>query len=44
MGNAIVLIAKDDPWRSLFDSLDQFSDDFMQSREQPSLETREELS
>ncbi|XHX76138.1 MAG: antitoxin [Stenomitos frigidus ULC029] len=43
MGNAIVLIAKDDPWRSLVDSLDQFSEDFMETREQLSLETREEL-
>ncbi|MFN6540368.1 MAG: antitoxin [Nostoc sp. EkiNYC01] len=29
IGNAIVLIAKDNPWRSLIDSLDNFSDDFM---------------
>ena len=43
MGNAIVLISKDDPWRSLIDSVDQFSDDFMETREQPSLQTREEL-
>ncbi|KAM3096110.1 antitoxin, partial [Phormidesmis sp. 146-12] len=35
MGNAIVLIAKDDPWRSLIDSLDQFSTDFMETREKP---------
>jgi antitoxin VapB len=28
IGNAIVLIAKDNPWQSLFDSLDEFSDDF----------------
>ncbi|MGV0027080.1 antitoxin [Phormidesmis priestleyi] len=43
MGNAIVIIAKDDPWRSLIDSLDQFSTDFMETREQPNLQTREEL-
>ena len=43
MGNAIVLISKDDPWRSLIDSVDQFSNDFMETREQPSLQTREEL-
>ncbi|GAB4366562.1 MAG: hypothetical protein Kow00121_04080 [Elainellaceae cyanobacterium] len=30
VGNAIVLIAKDHPWQSLFESLEQFSDDFMQ--------------
>jgi len=43
MGSAIVLMAKDDPWRSLIDSLDRFSDDFMETREQPNLQTREEL-
>ena len=32
MGNAIILIAKDDPWRSLINSLDQFSNDFMETR------------
>jgi antitoxin VapB len=43
MGNAIVLIAKDDPWRSLIDSLDKFSTDFMETREQPNLKTRKKL-
>ena len=41
MGNVIVLIAKDNPWQSLFDSLEQFSDDFMTTRDQPSLNIRE---
>lgn len=41
MGNAIVLITKDNPWQSLFESLDQFSDDFMMTRDQPPLEIRE---
>ncbi|MEH1784091.1 MAG: AbrB/MazE/SpoVT family DNA-binding domain-containing protein [Nostoc sp.] len=40
-GNAIVLIAKDNPWESLIDSLDNFSDDFMNSRDQPVIDTRE---
>ena len=40
-GNAIVLIAKDNPWQSLFESLEQFSDDFMNSRDQPPLDIRE---
>jgi len=35
MGNAIVLIPQSDPWRSLFDSVHQFTDDFMEQREQP---------
>ncbi|MCM2408153.1 antitoxin [Anabaena sp. PCC 7938] len=30
IGNAIVLIAKDNPWQSLIDSLDNFSDDFQE--------------
>ncbi|AFZ32964.1 virulence associated protein B [Gloeocapsa sp. PCC 7428] len=43
VGNAIVLIAKDNPWQSLFESLEQFSEDFMTTREQPSLDVREAL-
>jgi antitoxin VapB len=43
MGNAVVLIDKEDPWRLLIDSLDVFSDDFMETREQPNLQTREDL-
>jgi antitoxin VapB len=43
MGNAIVLISKEDPWRSLLESLEQFSDDFMDVREQLPLQSREEL-
>ncbi|MCC5614615.1 AbrB/MazE/SpoVT family DNA-binding domain-containing protein [Nostoc sp. CHAB 5836] len=35
IGNAIVLIAKDNPWQSLIGSLDNFSDDFMNSIDQP---------
>lgn len=43
VGNTIILIAKDNPWQSLFDSLEQFSDDFMISRDQPPLDNRESL-
>ena len=32
MGNAVVLLPCEDPWQTLFDSLGQFSDDFMESR------------
>lgn len=38
VGNAIVLIAKEHPWQALFESLDQFSEDFMATREQPPLD------
>ena len=43
VGNALVLIPYHDPWRPLFDSLDKFSDDFMQERNQPEAQIRENL-
>jgi antitoxin VapB len=43
VGNAIVLLNKENPWQSLIDSLDQFSDDFMETREQPPFDNREAL-
>ncbi len=43
IGKIVVLIPKDDPWSVLADSLDQFSDDFMENREQPIQSGREEL-
>jgi antitoxin VapB len=41
IGSSIVLISQDHPWQLLFDSLDQFSEDFMETREQLPLESRE---
>jgi antitoxin VapB len=35
MGNAVIIIPYENPWQSLLDSLDQFSDDFMEDRDQP---------
>ncbi|MCI0617968.1 type II toxin-antitoxin system VapB family antitoxin [bacterium] len=35
MGNAIVLLPHNDPWRSLFASVHRFTDDFMEVRGQP---------
>ena len=43
LGNVVLLIPTQDPWRTLFDSLDHFSDDFMESREQPEPQVREDL-
>ncbi len=43
MGNAVVLLPYHDSWHSLFDSLDQFSEDFMEQREQPVQPPRESL-
>jgi antitoxin VapB len=40
IGNAVMLIPYQESWQSLFDSLDQFSDDFMESREQPEQQIR----
>ena len=43
IGKIVVLIPKDDPWSVLANSLDQFSDDFMEDRNQPPHNSREEL-
>jgi len=42
-GNTVVLIPKDNPWKDVFESVKMFSDDFMEKREQPPLETRESM-
>jgi antitoxin VapB len=41
VGNVVVLISTENLWQLLFDSLDQFSDDFMKERTQPPLASRE---
>ena len=43
MGNAVVLIPRQDGWKSLLDSLDMFSDDFMEERQQPQIQNRETI-
>ena len=43
VGNMVVLIPEQDSWQTLFDSLEQFSDDFMESRNQPEQQVREGL-
>ena len=42
-GKMVLLLPKDDPWAPLFDSLDQFSEDFMDERSQPEQQDREAL-
>ena len=37
VGNAIIFIPKNNPWQTLWNSLDLFTDDFMETREQPHL-------
>ncbi|MBX9770561.1 MAG: antitoxin [Candidatus Obscuribacterales bacterium] len=43
MGNAIVLIPKENPWQNLIASLDMFSSDFKMKRDQPGAHEREDL-
>lgn len=43
IGKIVVLMPKDDPWSVLANSLDQFSDDFMNNRDQPPQNSRNEL-
>ena len=43
IGNIVLLIPKDDPWSALANSLDQFSDDFMETRDQPTQSGQESL-
>jgi antitoxin VapB len=43
IGKIVILIPKDDPWSVLADSLDQFSDDFMEDRNQPPQDSRDGL-
>ena len=42
MGNAVVLLPVGDPWRTLLDGLDLFSEDFMAERAQGVAEAREQ--
>lgn len=41
MGSAVVLLPKTDSWNVLFESLDGFSDDFMEERIQPDQQERD---
>lgn len=43
IGKIVILIPKEDPWSVLVNSLDQFSDDFMEDRNQPFQNNREGL-
>jgi antitoxin VapB len=42
-GNAVVLLPEKGSWRPLFESLPKFSDDFMESREQPGQQPRKKF-
>ena len=43
IGRIVVLLPKDDPWSPFVDSLDQFTDDFLDHRDQPQQDSREDF-
>ena len=43
LGNSVVLIPKDNPWKSLMDATERFTDDFMEERDQGEQPERESL-
>lgn len=43
VGNALYIIPFQNPWQNMVDSLDLFTSDFMENRNQPSIQTRETL-
>ena len=43
IGKMVILFPKDDPWAPLINSLGQFTDDFMETRNQPTQDSRENL-
>ncbi|MEI7902466.1 MAG: type II toxin-antitoxin system VapB family antitoxin [bacterium] len=43
VGGYVVLVPKDDPWRSMFEATKRFSADFMSSRDQGDQPERESL-
>ncbi|GAB2786224.1 hypothetical protein GCM10027275_33340 [Rhabdobacter roseus] len=44
VGNALYSIPFHNPWQALFDSVDDFTPDFMVEREQPQEQSRESLT
>ena len=43
IGNAVVLLPEKHSWAPLFESLSRFSEDFMETRQQPGRQPREGL-
>ena len=41
VGNAIVLLPKDDPWEVMFGAVQEFPEDFVLTRQQPPVQERE---
>ncbi|HSW70315.1 MAG TPA: type II toxin-antitoxin system VapB family antitoxin [Gammaproteobacteria bacterium] len=42
-GRLTILLPVKNPWESLFESIHKFSDDFMETREQPKQQEREDF-
>jgi antitoxin VapB len=42
-GDIVLLFPKKSPWKSLIESVDEFSDDYMDSRNQPDQQHREPI-
>jgi antitoxin VapB len=43
LGNAVILIPEHDSWQSVAESLNLFSEDFMEQRDQPDTQHREQM-
>lgn len=43
VGEVIILLPVKNPWKPLIESMNKFSDDFMDSREQPEQQERDDL-
>lgn len=43
VGQGVLLLPAEDPWASLWDSLDLFTEDFMQERNPPPLQERDKM-
>lgn len=43
VGKAVVLLPKEDPFAGFFEALMQFSPDFLEKRDQPAMQQREDL-
>ncbi len=43
MGDAVILLPYHNPWQPLVESLEMFSDDFMETRDQPPRQSRADL-
>ena len=41
LGNAVLLLPKEDPWQVMFDALQEFPEDLRLEREQPPVQERE---